>query len=68
MVNAPRGAIYTAPIGLYSTRTLFPDDSYLTNGRNVWLVSADAPEGGTRDESLRESAWEVIVLCALYSH
>ena len=34
----------------------------------MWLVSADAPEGGTRDESLRESAWEVIVLCALYSH
>lgn len=55
------GAIYTAPIGSYSTRTWFPDDSYERNkqkGNDVWLVAADARGGGTRDESIRESAEE----------
>ena len=37
--------------------------SYSTE-RNVWLLSADARKEGTRDESVREFAGEVIDPCA----
>ena len=57
-VNAPRGAIYSAPIGSYSNRTWFPDDSYLTNGKECVARFSRRSWGRTRDESLRESAWE----------
>ena len=33
-----------------------------TKERNVWLMSVDAHREGTRDVSLRQSAWEAISL------
>ena len=60
LVYAPRGALFTAPIGPYPTRTWFPYDSYLTMGkecvarfsRRSWWTNA----WRTLGESAREAS------------